>query len=88
MSCGGRAIAEPGLGKSPACALANRGAFSWPAPYLSQPLEEADLDTELGDPVNVEDETFVPFVITRVFGSVLNLTWWPMSRHIRTTYFA
>jgi hypothetical protein len=27
---------------------------------------------KLGEPIKVEDETFVPFVITRVFGSRLN----------------
>ena len=35
-------------------------------------LIEADLNMKLGEPIKVEDETFVPFVITRVFGSRLN----------------
>jgi len=35
-------------------------------------LIEVDLDMKLGESIKVEDETFVPLVITRVFGSRLN----------------
>jgi hypothetical protein len=50
-----------------------RGALSrYPFQAFGDLLIEADLDMKLGEPIKVEDETFVPFVITRVFGSRLN----------------
>jgi hypothetical protein len=36
-------------------------------------IVEVDLRTHLGDPIKVEDETFVPLVIDEVLGSRLNL---------------
>jgi hypothetical protein len=50
-----------------------RGALSrYPFQAFGDLLIEVDLDMKLGEPIKVEDETFVPFVITRVFGSRLN----------------
>jgi hypothetical protein len=60
-------------GLPPPLVEAFRGALSrYPFQAFADLLIEVDLDMKLGDPVDVEDETFVPFVITRVFGSRLN----------------
>jgi hypothetical protein len=60
-------------GLPPPLAEAFRSALSrYPFKAFADLMIEADLDTKLGDPVNVEDETFVLFLITRVLGSRLN----------------
>lgn len=45
---------------------------SYPFQAFGDLLIEADLDMRFGELIEVEDEAFVPFVITRVFGSRLN----------------
>jgi hypothetical protein len=50
-----------------------RGALSrHPFQAFGDLLIEVDLEMKLGEPIKVDDETFVPFIVTRVFGSRLN----------------
>jgi hypothetical protein len=59
-------------GPRPADAFRNALARA-PFQALADLMLEVGWDLALGDPVAVQDETFVPFVVTRVFGSRLNL---------------
>lgn len=60
-------------GLPPPLAEAFRSALSrYPFQAYADLLIEVDLDMKFGVPVNGKEELFVPFVITRVFGSRLN----------------